>query len=880
MDWYKQAPDEAIKQLNSSKMGLKDSEAKNRLGKYGPNIIEQKHEISRIKIFLNQFKNFLVIILIIAAAISGFLGEVLDATVIILIVVANSFFGYFQEFKAERAIEALKKLTTPTTHVLRDGKIREIPAEQVVPGDILILEEGAVVPADSRIIEQFSLRVNEASLTGESTPVSKRIEVVQKANVIAEMKNMLWMGTTITGGKCKALVVSTGMKTEMGKIAEEIQVETEETPLQKKLGYLGKQLGIMILIIAALISIAGVLILKSGILEMFETGVALAVAAIPEGLPAVATLTLALGIRTMSSKNAIVRRLPAVETLGSTTVICSDKTGTLTKNEMAITKLYLPDKIIEPNGLKTHNSTSFLTDSSKRPALEKDSGLLLKIGALCNNAEIDNGQAIGDPTEVAILKISESYLGKKKNLESKEPLVTEIPFSSERKMMTIVRSAGFKNIAYTKGAVEIILERCSKIEKCGKTVNLTTLDKKTILQRNRELTSQALRVLAFAYRDVSKVKLDEKSIEKDLVFVGMMGMIDPPRDEVKDAIKLCNKAGIRVVMITGDHANTAGAIAKEIGITGDVITGEELDKMSEDKLVKVAGTISVYARVSPHHKSKILGALKEQGHIVAMTGDGVNDATALKKSDIGVSMGITGTDVAKEASDMVLKDDNFSSIVVAVKEGRVIYDNIKKFVQLLLSANLAEVLIVALSVFIGFQFGGEFVIPLTAIQILWINLVTDGLPALALGIDPGAKNIMDRKPRDPKEKILNKNMFLYIMVVGVMITVMALYAFSIVLPHGVDKARTIIFTNLVMFELLLAYAIRRNYGVSMFTNKYLFLAIISSIILQLAVVYIPFLQPAFQTVALGLTDWVYVLAGPIVLFLILYAYATFSSKES
>ncbi|HLD56962.1 MAG TPA: calcium-translocating P-type ATPase, PMCA-type [archaeon] len=851
MEWYKLTADQAIKELNSSKNGLSETEAEQRLEEYGKNKLEEKRRITPLKIFLDQFKSFLVIILIIAAVVSGFLGELIDFTVIIIIVILNALFGFFQEYKAEKAIEALKRMVSPSANVLRDGKLSTVPAEELVPGDILVLEEGAKIPADCRILEEYSLNVNESSLTGESVPVKKQTEPIKSAKLVADMKNMLWMGTTITGGKCKAIIISTGMNTEIGKIAEEIQVPEEQTPLQTKLGFLGKQLGILIVIIVALVAVSGVLILNADIFDMFTTGIALAVAAVPEGLPAVATLTLALGIRRMSAKNSIIRRLAAVETLGSCTVICSDKTGTLTKNEMTVTDLYVFDK--------------------KLKSVE-DAKELLKIGVLCNNATIDNG-LIGDPTEAALLFAARRGELEKSELDKKYPFITEIPFSSERKRMTVIRRDGSSKIAYSKGAVEIILDRCSKKYQNGKISGLTSFDRKKILETNLKFTSKALRVLAFAYRDVSKLKLSEENVERDLVFVGLMGMIDPPRDGVAQAIETCKKAGIRVVMITGDHANTAKAVAEKIGIVGDVITGDQLDKLNQKQLAEISKKVSIYARVSPQYKTKILEALKKQNNIVAMTGDGVNDAPALKRADIGIAMGITGTDVAKEASDMVLKDDNFSSIVSAVKEGRSIYDNIKKFVQLLLSANIAEVLIIALSVFIGFQFGDQYAIPLTALQLLWINLITDGLPALALGVDPPDKNIMDRKPRNPREKILGKNMFIYILVVGLIITGSVLYFFQTNLAQGIDKARTVAFTSLVLFELFLTYAIRFNYKTKLFSNKYLFLAVIVSLALQLAVVYLPPLQAAFKTVGLGLVDWGYILVGPIALFAGLYIFS-------
>ncbi|MBL7160435.1 MAG: calcium-translocating P-type ATPase, PMCA-type [Candidatus Aenigmarchaeota archaeon] len=830
MEWHTLKAQQIFKELKSSENGLAEAEARKRLQEQGPNELTKEKVINPIALFAGQFKNFLVIILLAAAFFSFGLGaeHFLDGTVILIIVILNATFGFVQEFRAGKAIEALKKLTSPESIVLRGGK-KKIPSRLLVPGDIVFLEEGSKVPADIRLLETANLQIDEASLTGESVPVSKSPEPLGKA-ILAERRNMVFMGTHATYGRGNGVVVATGMETEIGKIAHLIQeAEPGKTPLQKQLGRFSKSLGILILVISVAVILGGIL-RSYPAMDMVLTGIALAVAAIPEGLPAVVTITLALGLRRLSGRNALVRRLPAVEALGSTSIICADKTGTLTRGEMAVRMFWTSGAPEE-----------FLGKKAKDPHTK----LLLRTGGLCNNASFDNGKLLGDPTEGAILQAA---LEGGASLNFKR--VEEIPFSSERKMMSTVNIVDGKQIIFAKGAPEVLLGKCSHILRNGKEVKLGKKERREILQVNESFAKDALRVLGFAYKTVAG-----KAKEKDLVFLGLMGMIDPPRSGVKKDVLVCKRAGIRTVMITGDHKNTAVAIAKEIGIyqEGDrVLTGEELDKLGEKEFRRVVEKVSVYARVNPSHKVRIVDAFKRKGDVVAMTGDGVNDAPALKRADIGVAMGIKGTDVAKEASDMILTDDNFSSIVSAVREGRGVYDNISHFIRYLLSSNIAEVLIIFLALLFFFS-PGQFLIPLLAVQILWVNLVTDGLPALALGVDPPARGIMSRKPRPAKERLLSRQALEFILFTGAIITAGTLWIFASELPN-LAKAQTMAFSCLVMFEMFNVFNVRSR-GVGFFSNRKLLLAVGGSILLQLLVVYLPPLQTAFGTVALSLGDW-------------------------
>jgi Ca2+-transporting ATPase len=874
-NWHELETGEVFRALKSGEEGLAESEAKSRLSKFGPNILKEAKKRTRLDIFLSQFRSTLIIILIIATAFSALIGEYLDAAVIMVIVVLNAVFGFIQENKAEKAMEALRKLTSPEIVVVRGGKEMKIESRNLVPGDVVILEQGTKVPADMRLIEVSELKIDEAAITGESVPVEKNLKVVRTRN-LGDRKCIAYTGTIVTYGRGKGMVVSTGMSTQMGRIAKMIQAAGEQqTPLQKKLDEFGKKLSVIILGICIFIVLAGIF-RGYPLIDMILTGIALAVAAIPEGLPAVVTITLAIGIQRMSKRNAIIRKLPAVETLGCTTVICSDKTGTLTKNEMTIRKIWINRKTIEVTGEGYNKSGGFYIDKKEiQPAKTKDLSLMLKVAALCNNASFSGSENItGDPTEISLLVAAEKAGIGTEGLEDKFERMKEVPFTSERKMMTTLNRSGKASLVCVKGAAENVLEKCTKVLVANRAISLTRSMKKDILDQNHLMSSEALRVLGIAYKESGKTS----RLESDLTFIGLMGMIDPPRASVKRDIQKCRNAGIKTVMITGDHMNTALAIAKELEMISDVseqnaVTGEQLEAMSDKELDKVIDGVHVYARVNPEHKVRIVEALKRKGHVIAMTGDGVNDAPALKKADIGVSMGITGTDVAKEASDMVLRDDNFSTIVKAVESGRGIYDNIKKFIQYLLSSNFGEVLVIFIAMLIGFTdpATGAFVIPLTAVQLLWINLLTDGLPALALGVDPHAKDIMKRPPRDPKESMLSGKTLMDVFLVGVIISIGTLLLFWWNLPSGALKATTVAFTTIVLFEMVRVQSVRMNYNIGIFSNRKLLLAMGTSVLLQLLVIYMPFLQGAFETVPLDFYDWIEMLSVSSTVMIIMWA---------
>ncbi|WP_043884253.1 cation-translocating P-type ATPase, partial [Caldanaerobacter subterraneus] len=733
--------------------GLTSQEAQKRLLKYGPNVLEEGRRVSPIQIFLNQFQDFMVMVLLAATLISALMGELADALTITVIVILNAILGFVQEYKTEKSLEALKKLAAPSAKVLRDGEEKEVEASQIVIDDVILLGAGDKVPADALLIEAHNLEVDESILTGESVPVHKEAPLNLNRTAV-ESRNMVYMGTVVTKGKGKAVVTATGMQTEMGKIAGMMkEIEGEETPLQKRLNKLGKVLVVLALFICGAVTVMGI-IRGEPIYYMFLSGVSLAVAAIPEGLPAVVTISLAIGVQRMLKRNALIRKLPAVETLGCTNVICTDKTGTLTENKMTVTKVFCDEEVFDVRGKE--NEELIKKKNISRSALRK----MLEIGALCNNVKVkkesikigrevlEEDKYIGDPTEAAIFSfslksgISQDFLNKIKRIE-------EIPFDSERKRMTVIVEIDGEKYAYTKGAPDVILELCSFKYVNGKEVPLTPFDKKRALDVNESFGKEALRVLAFAYKKLpSKSPIIAEFVERDLVFVGLEGMIDPPRKEVYDAVLKCKMAGIKPVMVTGDHKVTATAIAKELNILVEgerVITGKDLDEMTDKELEKTCTNVSVYARVTPKHKYRIVRALKNRGFTVAMTGDGVNDAPALKEADIGIAMGKGGTEVAKEASSMILLDDNFATIVAAVEEGRIIYDNIRKFIRFLLSCNFGEVLTMFFAALMSLK------LPLVPIQILMVNLVTDGLPALALGLDPPEKDIMRMKPRDANE---------------------------------------------------------------------------------------------------------------------------------
>lgn len=862
--WYALRSTEAAEILNTSlSEGLSSETAQQRLKEFGYNELVGKKGPTLFEMFLDQFKDFLVIILIVASLISILIGEVIDSLVIIFIVILNAVLGVVQEYKANKALDALKKMAAPEAKVIRDSMVQVIPARELVPGDLVLLEAGNYVPADLRLVECINLKIDESALTGESVPVEKNAEKVLNGEVpLGDRINCAFMGTVVTYGRGKGIVVSTGMKTEIGMIATMLESYEEEiTPLQKKLEETGKVLGIASLVICGVVFLMG---LFRGIpfLEIFMTAISLAVAAIPEGLPAIVTIVLALGLQRMVKRNAIIKKLHAVETLGSTTVICSDKTGTLTQNQMTATKIFTDGQFFSITGEGYRPFGDFYLNDKKidprsNPALE----MLLKIGALCNDAKLEeisqeqdspSWRILGDPTEGALVVAAAKAGLVTSELEKSEPRVKEIPFDSDRKLMTTIHPCGGKYVAYVKGAPDVLLSRSKYIYKTNQILPLTQDDIEEINAANKTMASQALRVLALAYRPLEKLPEEPKSedIEKELIFVGLIGMIDPPRPEAIEAIKICKQAGIRPVMITGDHKDTAVAIAKELGLleneTG-VLTGAQLDSITDEELLKESKKVSVYARVSPIHKLRIVDAIKSNGHIAAMTGDGVNDAPALKKADIGVAMGITGTDVAKETADMILVDDNFASIVAAVEEGRVIYSNIRKFIFFLLSCNIAEILIIFVSMLAGLP------IPLKPIQLLWINVLTDAFPALALGMENKEPDIMQRPPRKPEEPIIDGKMRWQIAIQSIFMTVavIGVFVYALKTTADLEKARTFAFTTLIFSELLRAYTSRSEtysvFKIGFFTNRFMVLGTSISLILLLAVIYIPFLRTVFDT---------------------------------
>jgi P-type Ca2+ transporter type 2C len=856
--------EELFRELNTSKEGLTEKTAQKKLEEHGFNEIAQKKKINPVKIFLSQFANVVIYILIAALAISIFLGETVDAIVIGAIVIANAIIGFIQEYKAEKSIEALKKLASLKATVIRDGREKDIDAKELVPGDIIKLESGDKVPADSRIFELINLQSQEAALTGESVPVEKKLCDLEKKTPLADRINMVFSGTIITSGKGKAIVTSTGMQGEIGKIATMIEeVQTDLTPLQKQMNSLGKKLGVIVVFVSIVVFLA--LIFKNTAAlnallslefvnflhesrEFLLVAVSLAVAAIPEGLPAVVTVGLAIGVTRMVKKNSLIRKLPSVETLGSTTVICTDKTGTLTKNEMTVRKIYANNKIIEVTGSGYKREGTFLFNNKKTNP--KDLELLLRIGILNNDASITDGVVVGDPTEGALIVSAAKAGFNETALRKQHTRKDEIPFTSERKIMSTIHDIEGEKVVYVKGAPEVVLKSCTSIYESGKIKNLNDKRKKEILQTNEEFANNALRVLGFAFRRFK----DKNSAEKSLTFVGLQGMIDPPRNEVKTAIKECNQAGIRVVVITGDNDVTAKAVAHEIGVEGKSMTGQDLEKINEKQLEEIVEDISIYARVNPKHKNMIVQALQKKGHIVAMTGDGVNDAPALKRADIGISMGITGTDVAKEASDMILTDDNFASIVNAVEEGRGTYGNIRKYFGYLISGNIGEVLIVFLAIVFGWS------VPMTATQILLINLVTDGLPAVALSADPFEPNAMKRKPRNQKDPI-HKNLKAFLIYYPAALTIVGLsvfYYFNFI-KGNLLQAQTAVFLTVAMFELFQAFACRSTiyptYQVGYFKNKWLILAVLSSFALIVISIFIPDIGEKLKIVSLSVIEF-------------------------
>jgi Ca2+-transporting ATPase len=840
--------------------GLSTAEAERLFLQHGPNELQEKKKESLIIKFLKHFTDFLILLLLAAAAIAALLGEELDAVMILAVVFMHAILSFVQEYRAEKSFEALKKMVSPKAMVIRDGKVDVIDAGKLVPGDVVLMEAGDRVPADGVVIESFDMAADEAALTGESMPVVKS----------AEEESQMYMGTIVVSGKGRMLIERTGAKTKMGEISEMVQtVKKEQTPIEKDLETMGKQLGAAVFVLCTIIFLAGTL---RGFepFGMFLTAVSLAVAAIPEGLPAVVVVTLAVGVQRMSKRNAIVKKLKSVETLGCADVICTDKTGTLTKNEMTVRKILLDDRLVDVSGSGYEPRGGFSVGGKEiRP--EGDLAALMKTAVLCNNSHLKEEQAgwqvLGDPTEGSLLVLGAKGGMWKDNLEAENSAIVEFPFDSTRKMMSVVRRDGGKSVAYVKGAPEVVLKLSGRRLKDGKIKHLSAAEKEEIEKANNTLTSKGYRTLALAYRELDSGRVTQTAVEKDLVFIGIAGMMDSPREEVKDALKMCKSAGIRVIMITGDHPLTARAIAEELGISDDgkVVTGDELDHMDQEEFHGKVDGISVYARVSPAHKLRIVEALNHKGHVVAMTGDGVNDAPALKKADIGVAMGITGTEVAKESGDMVLADDNFASIVAAIEEGRGIYDNIRKTVAYLLAGNIAEVGVIFFAVMLGMP------LPLIAVQILWINLVTDGLPAIALAVDPIDKEVMKRKPRKKGDSIW-KGMGIFIFESPAIVTIATIGAFMFDVTKGdMVLAQSLAFTVMVMFEKTQAFSCRsleRPVIRELFANKWLVYTTILTLGMQVAILYTPLLNELFHVKPLGLTEWA--LAIGLALFVFVY----------
>ncbi|WP_438432555.1 cation-translocating P-type ATPase [Gorillibacterium sp. sgz500922] len=870
--------EEVLKELGSGDAGLTAEEAASRLERHGRNELKEGKSKSLLQKFFEQFKDFMVIVLLAAAVISGFLGEIADAVIIFLVVILNAALGVFQEAKAEKALDALKQMSSPQARVKRNGQVAVVQAAELVPGDIVLLEAGDYIPADVRLLEAASLKIEEAALTGESVPSEKSTGTLTQTDlVIGDRVNMAYLGSSVTYGRGSGVVTATGMETEVGKIAGFLSGDEEEvTPLQRKLTELGKILTFGVLVIAVIIFAAGML-QGRGFLDMFLTAVSISVAAIPEGLPAIVTIVLAMGVQKMAKRNAIIRKLPAVETLGSTEIICSDKTGTLTQNKMTVQRLFAGGE--------------WLPDDPEGTGTDAASQRILQIMSLCNDvkmsgtgAEGESPKLIGDPTETALVAYAQTRGVGKPELEARLPRRAEIPFDSDRKLMTTFHEEQPGSyLMLTKGAPDILAGRCSSIEIDGQIVSMNDEHLKRIHQANRQMAAQALRVLAMAYRRTGVLPdhLQPDEWERDLIFVGLAGMIDPPREEVKAAVAICREAGIRPVMITGDHKDTAAAIATELGILApgdEAITGSELDKLSAQEFDEKVGQYSVYARVSPEHKVRIVKAWKDKGKVVAMTGDGVNDAPALKASDIGVGMGITGTDVSKGVSDMVLSDDNFSTIVVAVEEGRKVYGNIKKAIQYLLSANIGEVV----TLFIATLFGAVILFP---IHILWINLVTDTFPALALGMEKAEKGIMKRPPRPAGASVFAEGAGWTILYQGILEAGIVLGIFFYALNrYSSPEAITMAFGTLGFIQITHAFNVRSQresiFRIGLLSNRWLLLAAGASSLLLLVVMLVPALRDIFNLTALNGAQWSLILGGALLLVVLVEIIKIFKPRES
>ncbi|QNO16335.1 calcium-translocating P-type ATPase, SERCA-type [Alkalicella caledoniensis] len=853
--------------------GLNSKQHQQRLKKDGENILQKTHSISPISIFLSQFKDAMVLVLLMATLISGILGEIYDGITIVIIIMLNAVLGFIQEYKAEKSLQALSKLTAPKTKVIRDGKTVNVDTKELVVGDIVLLSSGDKVPADLRIIEEYSLEVDESALTGESVPVVKDATKMVDGINIADAVNSCFKGTSVTKGRGKGVVVATGMDTAMGQIADMIQTAgNEPTPLQIRLAQLGKILVTICLIVSVLVVLVGIW-RGEDIYKMFLAGVSLAVAAIPEGLPAIVTVCLAIGVQRMLRRRAIVRKLPAVETLGCATVVCSDKTGTLTQNKMTVEKVYFDNSNIEVtgNGYEPRGQL-FLknqTVSTENKILEK----LMEIAVLCNNATLhkkeipikgmfrkgkDNWSIDGDPTEGALLVLGAKTGWWKEKLLTNYKIFKEFPFDSSRKMMSVVVDKGASKFTLTKGAPDIVLDKCTKILEKGIEQPLTESKKETIKRVIEDYGKEGYRNIALSYNTYT----NDYSVESNMIFVGVCAISDPPRPEVFSAVEKCKRAGIKTVMITGDHKDTATAIARQLKILpeyGKVLTGIDMSSMSFEELKEVVDEVYVYARVLPEHKLKIVKALKAIGHTVAMTGDGINDGPAIKEADIGIAMGITGTEVTKEAASLILTDDNFATIVEAVEEGRSIYDNIRKFIRFLLSCNIGEIMTMLLAMLMGLP------LPLKPIQILWVNLATDGLPAMALGLEKAEKGIMERKPRGKNESIFSRGLDFKIFSRGMLIGFITLTMFIIGYRKSmgdIEFARTMAFATLICAQLFHVFDCKSEdksiFEINIFSNLYLVFAVLSSSVLMLIVIYLPSLQGVFSTKPLELTDWLWI----------------------
>ncbi len=870
--WHTLSIEQTLQRLSVTGLGLTDAEAKRRFAEQGPNELAAAGRISAWTVLASQFKNVLIVILLIATALSAFLGHPIESIAIAVIILFAIVLGFMQEFRAERAIEALRKMTAPEARVLREGREIRIPAREVVTGDVILLALGDKVPADGRIVEAVNLKVDESSLTGESLAVEKKCDSLEGDTLpVGDRRNLVYSGTAVTYGRGRALVVATGMRSEFGKITGLLKTVTKtRTPLQDNLDRVGRVLGAAALLIVGFIVFFGVL-RGSPVLEMFLFGIALAVAVVPEALPAVITISLAIGVQRMARRNALMRHLPTVETLGSTSVICSDKTGTLTKDEMTVRRLWLSGRRFEVTGSGYDPHGEFKNGNASGldypPLIE-----FLRAAALASDARLvqEEGQwnIQGDPTEGALVVAAAKAGLSKQSLDLEWPRKAEIPFTSERKRMSTVHAGPDGMVLYCKGAPEVLLASCSRLRTPEGERDLHAEDVREIERVASDMAAQALRVIALA----CKKQPGSDDAEQDMVFLGLAGMIDPPRPEAKGAIQTCVAAGIRPVMITGDHPATGKAVARELGLLreGHVVTGVELEALTDAEFDRRVADIDVYARVSPEHKLRVVRALQKQGNIVAMTGDGVNDAPALKKADVGIAMGITGTDVSKEAADMTLTDDNFASIVGAVEEGRGIFGNIKKYLMLLLSANIGEIGLIAGSVIAGLP------LPLTAVQILYVNLATDGLPALALAVDPPEKDLMQRAPRNPRAGIFTRPVVFLMLTGGVWSTIINLCLFSWALGsfYGPERAMTLTFLCLILTELFQAYVFRSDrFPVyqNLFGNKWLNLAVVWEVLLLLLIVYVPFLQKPFNTFSLTAFDWMLVVSVSFTMVLVLEA---------